>query len=215
MKPNTCTHTTHTHTHTLIFFQIFKSIFLILLLKKEIFHLHHQDTYIWGPQDWICPRYILETCTGTKRISKFLLTIAWPPLDTSCLRQSYSTARNLLYNGVGELLSDHHPCHTYLWRIQSCPTLGNPPAPLSMGFSSKNTTLCCHTLPQGIFLTQGSNPHPLCLLHWQAGSLLLAPSGKPLAFWCLSTLYIILFCWSLKKHPGTNIHLMFLGSITY
>ena len=30
---------------------------------------------------------------------------------------------------------------------------------------------------QGIFLTQGSNPHLLCLLHWQAGSLPLAPPG--------------------------------------
>ena len=27
----------------------------------------------------------------------------------------------------------------------------------------------------GIFLTQGSNPHVLYLLHWQAGSLPLAP----------------------------------------
>ena len=26
-------------------------------------------------------------------------------------------------------------------------------------------------LLQGIFLTQGSNPHPFCLLHWQAGTL--------------------------------------------
>ena len=32
---------------------------------------------------------------------------------------------------------------------------------------------------QGIFLTQGLNPHVLCLLHWQAGSLLLPPPGKP------------------------------------
>ena len=32
---------------------------------------------------------------------------------------------------------------------------------------------------QGIFPTQGFNPHLLCLLHWQAGSLPLAPPGKP------------------------------------
>ena len=37
----------------------------------------------------------------------------------------------------------------------------------------------CHDLPQGIFLTQGSNLLFLCLLHWQAGSLLLLPPGKP------------------------------------
>ena len=35
-------------------------------------------------------------------------------------------------------------------------------APLSMGFSSKNTGVRCHLLLQGIFPTQGLN---LCLLH--------------------------------------------------
>ena len=43
----------------------------------------------------------------------------------------------------------------------------------------KNTGVGCHSLLQGIFLTQGSNLDLLCLLHWQAGSLPLAPPGKP------------------------------------
>ena len=34
-------------------------------------------------------------------------------------------------------------------------------------------------LLQGIFLIQGLNPGLLCLLHWQVGSLPLAPPGKP------------------------------------
>ena len=42
-----------------------------------------------------------------------------------------------------------------------------------------NTGVSCHTLLQGIFLTQGSNSHLLSLPHWQAGSLPLAPPGKP------------------------------------
>ena len=33
---------------------------------------------------------------------------------------------------------------------------------------------------QGILLTQGSNPHLLGLLHWQASSLSLAPLGLSL-----------------------------------
>ena len=33
----------------------------------------------------------------------------------------------------------------------------------------------CHALLQGIFPIQVPNPHTLCLLHWQAGSLPLAP----------------------------------------
>ena len=47
----------------------------------------------------------------------------------------------------------------------------------------KNTRMGCHALLQGIFPTQGWN---LCLssllhlLHWQAGSLPLAPCGKPI-----------------------------------
>ena len=40
-------------------------------------------------------------------------------------------------------------------------------AALSMGFPSKNTGVGCHAPLQGIFPTQGSNLHLLCLLHWQ------------------------------------------------
>ena len=42
----------------------------------------------------------------------------------------------------------------------------------------KNTGVGCHALLQGIFPTQGSNQRSLCLLHWQAGSLPLAPPRK-------------------------------------
>ena len=68
--------------------------------------------------------------------------------------------------------------------IQSCPTLCDPIACSLLGTSvhgdspSKNTRVGCHALHQGIFLTQGSNPHFLYLLHWQAGSLPIAPLGK-------------------------------------
>ena len=43
---------------------------------------------------------------------------------------------------------------------------------------AKNIRVGCHFL--WIFLTQGSNPRLLCLLHWQVCSLPLAPPGKPL-----------------------------------
>ena len=36
----------------------------------------------------------------------------------------------------------------------------------------------CHFLLQGIFLTQETNPHPLCLLHSQADSLPLSHLGS-------------------------------------
>ena len=43
----------------------------------------------------------------------------------------------------------------------------------------KNTGAGCHALLQGIFMTEGSNPHLLSLLLWQTGSLLLVPPRKP------------------------------------
>ena len=43
----------------------------------------------------------------------------------------------------------------------------------------KNAGVGCYALLQGIFLTQGSNPSFLCLLHRQVGSLPLVPAGKP------------------------------------
>ena len=50
----------------------------------------------------------------------------------------------------------------------------------------------CYALLQGIFLTQGLNPHLLSLLHWQVDSLPLVPPGKPL----LIRTGMLLFCTS-------------------
>ena len=52
-------------------------------------------------------------------------------------------------------------------------------APLSMGFFRQEYWSGLPRPLQGIFLTQGSNPGFLCLLHWQAGSFPLLPPGKP------------------------------------
>ena len=51
-------------------------------------------------------------------------------------------------------------------------------APLSTGFSRQEYWVGCCALLQGIFPTQRLNGHLLRLLHWQAGSLPLAPCGK-------------------------------------
>ena len=45
-------------------------------------------------------------------------------------------------------------------------------------FPGKNPGVGCHVLLQGIFLTEGSNPHLLCLLHCTAFLYLLS-SRKP------------------------------------
>ena len=67
-------------------------------------------------------------------------------------------------------------------------------APLSMEFSGKNTGVDCHFFLQRIFLTQGSNPCLLCLLHFQADSLPLSHLGSP---WAL--------CWY-SSHQNLLIH---------
>ena len=80
--------------------------------------------------------------------------------------------------------------HTKL--LQSCLTLCDPLDCSPLGSSvlgawqcdsvGKNTGMGCHSLLQGIFLTQGLNLHLLHLLHWQVGSLPLVPPGKPIRY---------------------------------
>ena len=62
----------------------------------------------------------------------------------------------------------------------SLPPHGLQPARLLCPWDSpgRNTGVGCHSLLQGIFLTQGLNPRRFCLLRGQAGSLPLAPLGK-------------------------------------
>ena len=78
---------------------------------------------------------------------------------------------------------------------QSCPTLCNPmdcsPPGSSVheDFPGKKTGVGCHALLQGIFPIQGLISCLLCLLHWRAGSLPSAPSGKPPSASLLSTYY--------------------------
>ena len=70
--------------------------------------------------------------------------------------------------------------------LQSCLTLCNtadcslPGPSVRVDSTGKNTGVGYHALLQGIFQAQGSNLHLLCLLHWQVGSLPVAPPEKHL-----------------------------------
>ena len=71
----------------------------------------------------------------------------------------------------------------------SCPSLCNPmdyrpPGSSVHGFPSKNTGVGSYLHLQGIFLTQGSNPHLLCLLHRQGDSSLYY-LGSQVIIWTL------------------------------
>ena len=67
-------------------------------------------------------------------------------------------------------------CFSCVWL---CKPMDCSPPGFSLQYSAgKNPGVGCRALIQGIFGTQGWNLHLLCLLHWQAGSLPLAPPGK-------------------------------------
>ena len=83
--------------------------------------------------------------------------------------------------------------------LQLCPTLCDPmivacQIPVHGILQARTLEWVCHSLLQGIFLTQGLNPSLLGLLHWQAGFLPLAPPGKPLIPQCLNPI-IPPSCW--------------------
>ena len=82
----------------------------------------------------------------------------------------------LPYFGDHSVMSDSLRPHELKFSRLSCP----------WNFPAKNIGAGCHFLLQGILLNQGSNPHLLHLLHWQAESLPLSYLG------CSSKLYMSL-----------------------
>ena len=72
---------------------------------------------------------------------------------------------------------------------------------------SQNTGMGCHTLLQGIFLTQGSNMSLLHLLHSQAGSLPLMPPGKPYTHTHTHTYVYIYICMYDNIYVHTYIYI--------
>ena len=68
----------------------------------------------------------------------------------------------------------------------------------SWDFPGKNTGCSCYFLPQGIFLTQGSNLQFLQSLHWETDSLPLGHLGSPL---------LIIFFINNKNERTCKLHL--------
>ena len=66
--------------------------------------------------------------------------------------------------------------------LQSCLTLCDHMDYVACHTSLSKGFFSSHALLWGLFPTQGSNPHLLCLLQWQASYLPLAPPGKPRAY---------------------------------
>ena len=86
--------------------------------------------------------------------------------------------------------------------LQLCPTLCNRMNYSLPGFSvhgilqARILEWVARLSSRGIFLTQGSNPCLLHLLHWQPGSLPLAPPGKPNQLYAIEKYFnVIILRW--------------------
>ena len=124
-------------------------------------------------------RKVRSTC-----VSHIIIVIlVCPPYLFSCSVYLQPAHGYILYhyNSFAKLLNVLSECAKLL---QSCLILCDPmdcslPWPLCpWDFPGRNTGVGCHSLLQGIFPTQGSNSHILCLLYCQAGSLPQAPPGN-------------------------------------
>ena len=106
----------------------------------------------------------------------------------SCTRLSdWTTMEALLHRHLWLVISHWH-VHKSLSRVplSVTPWTVAGQSPLSMGFSGREYWSGLPCPPTGTFLTQGSNLRLLHLLHWQAGSLLLAPRG----YWTQSPAFL-------------------------
>ena len=102
-----------------------------------------------------------------------------------CIFPTWSTTRSKTYQHINSELPSRprvSACTgpvTQLCRAL-CNTLDYSPQGSSVhGILQARIHCCgCHFPLQGIFLTQGSNPHLLCLLPWQVDSLPLHHMGR-------------------------------------
>ena len=93
-------------------------------------------------------------------------------------------ATNLKEFGRLILAISASPSHVHSVLSDSLRPHGLQPAKLlcPWDFPGKNTRMGCRFIIQGIFLTQGSNPSLLNLLHWRVDTLPLSHLGSPSIF---------------------------------
>ena len=109
-------------------------------------------------------------------LSTKILTFKWEP-KTYLLPTHFSCSRTQTLNTVLIQHAKGWQLFSLLSRVWlfASPWTNLLQAPLSMGFPRQEYWAGCHSLLQGIFPNQGSNP---CLLHWQVDSLPLKHQGS-------------------------------------
>ena len=137
-------------------YDVFMRCIFILWPSCHCGHSHHLSRIMW-----LAFLFYVVRITESESLSKF------KGYDT-VLRSIFSKLCFTSFHAVVQSLS----CVP----LFATPTDYRPLCPQDS--PGKSTGVSCHFLLQGIFLTQGSNPCLLCLLHWQVGSLPLVPLGK-------------------------------------
>ena len=79
-------------------------------------------------------------------------------------------------------------------------------------FSGRNIGASCRFPLQGIFSTQGSNPHLLCLLHWQANSFFFFFLISLLKDNCFTEFFCFLSDFDMNQPQVNSLPLYYLGS---
>ena len=165
----------------------FPNYFSYLFILMFIIAIKYFVQILDNPQLYLCIYSSLQNDWGFG----CMFCSFFPQLWLNCLINSHfpgtgdkSLSRKKTMVCSSRTLHDTSCACVHANSFQSCLTLCNPglqPSRLLCPWDSpsKNTGVSCHALLQGIFLTQGLHPHFLHLLHWQAGSLPLAPPGKP------------------------------------
>ena len=100
-------------------------------------------------------------------------------------RSSHPAMYSIQHGARGFKITSEQVCAVYTKSPQSCPTVSHETpwaiayqTPPSMGFSRQEYWSVLSCPPPWDLPQSGMNPHLLCLLHWQAGSLPLVPPGK-------------------------------------
>ena len=137
--------------------------------RKLMNHTHH-DSWMGGRKQYFLPMYYFI-----------------PSLSLVCVCVCVYTERELIIC-VCTYIHVYICTHMYMCvcaccrfcHVQLFATLWTVAhqAPLSRGFYRQEYWMGFHAFLHGIFLTQGSNPCLLCLLHKQVGSLPVAPPGR-------------------------------------
>ena len=135
---------------------------------------------------WLHCTLTVHLSPGTLLPGILLLASPYPGAQAQFPQETGRGASEQLLLNLGPGYPLQWGAVAWVW-AQSRLTFGDPvgyspPGSLSLGFSRQEYWSVCHFLLQGIFLTQGSNPHLLSILH------------------CRWTLY----CWATGESPCTS-----------